>query len=102
LLEGLADEFFAFFPQRLGATSVERISADTFADGSDDGVVGNDFANMAVFALLAADFVAGAKLGFKAVSGVAKGRGHYTGIGDDDIEGLAFCQEVVGGLCVRF
>jgi hypothetical protein len=40
--------------------------------------------------------VVGAELRLKAVGGVSKGRCHYAGVGDDDVEGFAFAEQGVG------
>src|SRR5262245_20223812 len=59
LTEGLADEFFAFLPESFRIFAVEGVTANAFADGSDDRVARYDLPDMAVFAVLAADFVGG-------------------------------------------
>jgi len=59
VLEGLADELFAFLPEEIGSGGIERVATDTFADGADGHVVGYDAADVAVLAITAADFVGG-------------------------------------------
>ena len=39
----------------------------------------------------------GAELGFEAVGGVAEGGGHDAGVGDEDVERAALCEELAGG-----
>ena len=41
--------------------------------------------------------VIGAELGFKSVSRMSKWSGHHAGIGDDNIEGVTFGEQPVGG-----
>src|ERR1700730_2630081 len=58
-LKRLSDQFFTFLPKRLGILWIQRITAHSFAYGTDGHVVRNDIADMAVLAISAADLVGG-------------------------------------------
>lgn len=58
-LEFFLNKFFALFPECLGCLGIERISANALADRRNDIIVRDDFAHMAVLAVLAADFISG-------------------------------------------
>src|SRR5271154_3359319 len=56
-LEPLSDQFFAFLPQRFRVGWIEGITAHAFADAADRHGVRHDFADVAVFAIAAADLL---------------------------------------------
>src|SRR3984885_6176463 len=56
-LKRLADELFAFPPERLGVVWIKRVSAHSFADGADRCIVRHKLAHMAVLAISAANLV---------------------------------------------
>jgi len=55
-LESLADHFFTFLPQRFGGAGVQRIGANTFAGGGDGCAFWDNFSDVAILAVLTANF----------------------------------------------
>jgi len=56
-LEFLSHHFFAFLPERLGVSRVERIPAYSFAGPADRHIIRNYLAHVTVLAILSADLV---------------------------------------------
>src|SRR5580700_7797878 len=59
MVKRLSDELFTFLPEGLRRVRVERIGPHAFADTADGYVLRDQLADVAVFAIAAADFVSG-------------------------------------------
>src|ERR1700733_5635981 len=62
-LKRLSNQFFTFLPERLGSVWIQRISANSFANGADIHIFPRDFADVAILAITAADLVSRSNYG---------------------------------------